>query len=131
MTKKHTIAKKPSYCEESSKISSGPCPVKEALQFLSGAWTLEIYWVLGRGPLRFGELKRQLGPVSAKVLTHRLRDLEDLGVLEREVKETYPPQVEYSLTAFGRKFEPILESIAAVGQGLLRKSKKTAAQQNS
>lgn len=107
---------------------SDRCPLKEALQFLSGAWTLEIYWNLGDGALRFGELKKRLNGVSAKVLTQRLRDLEDLGVIHREVKETFPPQVEYSLTPFGKKFVPILESIAEVGQGLLRKSKQQKVQ---
>ncbi len=131
MKKKMISDKKQASCQSSGQFSQGPCPVKEALRFLSGAWTLEIYWALKSGPLRFGQIKRQLGSVSAKVLTHRLRDLEDLGVLEREVKETYPPQVEYSLTSLGLKFGPILETIASVGQGLLRKSKKTAAQQKS
>jgi DNA-binding HxlR family transcriptional regulator len=58
------------------------------------------------------------------VLTHRLKDLEDLGVIDREVKDTYPPQVEYSLTEFGRGFLPIIDMIAAHGQKLVRKSKR-------
>ena len=97
------------------------CPVREALQFLNGAWTAEIYWNLNAKPLRFGELKRALQGVSAKVLTHRLRELEEQGVLHREVKDTSPPQVEYSLTPFGKKFVPVLESIADVGRMLLKK----------
>ncbi len=94
---------------------------------MSGAWTLEIYWNLSEAPIRFGELRRRLTGVSAKVLTHRLRDLEDLGVVHREVKETFPPQVEYSLTDLGHKFLPILDSIAEVGQSLIRKSKREQA----
>jgi DNA-binding HxlR family transcriptional regulator len=98
---------------------TSPCPIQEVTKFLAGAWTPEIFW-----NLRFGELQRAIGGVSAKVLTQRLRDLEDLDVVAREVKDTYPPQVEYSLTPLGRSFGPILESIAEVGQKLIRKSKR-------
>ena len=100
------------------------CPVREAVKFLAGAWTLEIYWNLNHQNMRFGDLRRILNGVSPKVLTQRLRDLEDLGVVNRQVLETYPPQVEYSLTEFGRQFLPIIDQIAQVGQNLVRKSKK-------
>ena len=107
------------------KIDSIPrCPIHETVKFLAGAWTLEIYWNLRDQSLRFGELRRKLGTVSPKVLTQRLRELEDLGVLHREVLDTSPPQVEYSLTASGRLFIPIIDAIAEVGQKLVRKSKR-------
>lgn len=105
-------------------VSGQPCPVKEAVKFLAGAWTLEIYWNLNDKDMRFGDLRRSLVGVSPKVLTQRLRDLEDLGVIHRQVLETYPPQVEYSLTDFGRQFLPIIEQIAEVGKKLVRKSKR-------
>jgi DNA-binding HxlR family transcriptional regulator len=101
-------------------LNAGKCPMKEALQFLAGAWTVEVYWNLREGPMRFGVLRRSVG-ASAKVLTDRLRELEEWGVVDRAVKDTFPPQVEYSLTAFGKKFVPILEAIAEVGQGLIRR----------
>ena len=102
------------------------CPVKEVLTFLSGAWTAEIYWNLRQGPLRFGELQRAVGGVSAKVLTQRLRDLEDLGVIDRDVVPSSPPQVSYSLTRLGQSFDPILDSMAEVGKKLIRKSASRA-----
>jgi DNA-binding HxlR family transcriptional regulator len=106
------------------KKCDGPCPVKKAVQFLSGAWTLEIYWHLREGPKRFGELRRLLGKVSSKVLTERLRSMEELEVVNREVlTETYPPQVEYSLTPFGKSFIPIIDLIAIIGKKLLKKPK--------
>ena len=112
------------------KHKASPCPMKEALQFLAGAWTLEIYWHLRQGPLRFGQLKNALQTVSPKVLTQRLRDLEDLGVVDRNVIESYPPQVEYSLAEFGKKFLPILDQIAEVGSNIIRKSKTKSDQNN-
>ena len=100
------------------------CPVKTAVQFLAGAWTLEIYWYLSQSSLRFGDLRRSLVSVSPKVLTQRLRDLEELGILKRTVLETYPPQVEYELTPLGRKFIPIIDLIADLGRELTRRPHK-------
>lgn len=103
------------------KTESHQCPVKEAMKFLSGAWTLEIYWYLRQGPLRFGELIRSLETVSAKVLTQRLRELEEKKIIKRKViVESAPPQVEYSLTELGRKFLPAIDSIAEIGKKLLK-----------
>lgn len=109
--------------EPMSPEAGGRCPVKEAVQFLAGAWTLEIYWSLRHCPLRFGELRRQLGTVSSKVLTQRLRNLETLGIVKRQVLESSPPQVEYSLTPLGKNFLPIIDLIAEIGQGLIQNSK--------
>gem|GEM_PF-189979 len=112
---------------QSSGKSSEKCPIREAVRFLAGAWTLEIYWNLRSGPMRFGELRRQLVGVSPKVLTQRLRDLEDLGVLLREVQSQYPPHVAYSLTPLGLQFVPILDRIAEVGSNLTRRSRSAGA----
>lgn len=100
------------------------CPVKVAVQFLAGAWTLEIYWYLSQSSMRFGDLRRSLVTVSPKVLTQRLRDLEELGILKRTVLETYPPQVEYELTPLGRKFIPIIDLIADLGRELTKRPHK-------
>ena len=99
---------------------SGPlpagCPLEHSLKLLAGAWTPQILWFLQTEPRRFGDLKRDLGPVSAKVLTTRLRELEKKGVIARKVMHTSPPTVEYALTELGRKMGPILETIAEVGK---------------
>lgn len=100
------------------------CPVKMAVQFLAGAWTLEIYWYLSQSGMRFGDLKRSLVTVSPKVLTQRLRDLEELGIVRRTVLETYPPQVEYDLTPLGRKFIPVIDLVADLGRDLVKRPKK-------
>lgn len=107
---------------------SGPapmgCPLETSLKLLAGAWTPKILWYLQSEPRRFGDLKRDLGEISAKVLTTRLRELEKRGVIAREVKHTSPPTVEYSLTPLGRRLNPILESIAEVGSELNKLEKK-------
>jgi DNA-binding HxlR family transcriptional regulator len=101
------------------------CPVKEVLKFLAGAWTVEIFYHLLEKPLRFGEIQRAIG-ASPKMLTTRLRELEDWGVVRREIVSSKPVAVYYHLTEFGREFGPVMEAIVAVGDKLLtgRKERK-------
>ncbi len=63
------------------------------------------------GPKRFGELTRLLHGVSARTLTRQLRELEDCGVITRQVYQQIPPKVEYSLTPLGRRLKPILSAM--------------------
>jgi DNA-binding HxlR family transcriptional regulator len=67
-------------------------------------WTVQIVRVLGRGPLRFNALRREVGEISQKVLASTLRDLEENGLVSRTVTPVNPPQVEYALTNLGRDF---------------------------
>ncbi len=101
---------------------SGPvpmeCPLEFSLKLLAGAWTPQIVWYLQTEPRRFGDLKRDLGNVSAKVLTTRLREMEKKGIITREVMPTSPPTVEYALTDVGRKIGPALQSIVEVGEAI-------------
>ncbi len=101
---------------------SGPvpkgCPLEESLKLLAGAWTPKILWYLQSEARRFGDLKRDLGRISAKVLTTRLRELENRGVITRTVMHTSPPTVEYALTDLGKQLGPILKAIAEVGKEL-------------
>jgi DNA-binding HxlR family transcriptional regulator len=89
-----------------------------SLKLLAGAWTPQIVWYLQSEPRRFGDLKRDLGGVSAKVLTTRLREMEKKGIITREVMPTSPPTVEYTLTAVGYKIGPALQSIVEVGEAI-------------
>ena len=94
---------------------SEDCPLEDCLRVIAGAWTPKILWYLQDEPRRFGDLKRDLGTISAKVLTSRLRELEEKGVITRSVMPTSPPTVEYALTPLGRKLEPVLKAIVEVG----------------
>lgn len=92
------------------------------MAFIGGAWTPNILWYLSSGPRRFSELRTDIPLVSAKVLTQRLRELEERGILTRSVMQTSPPSVEYGLTPLGLEFMPVIEAIAVVGQRLKDKS---------
>ena len=76
-----------------------PKPTHELLQLLTRPWTMHILWVLNTsGPTRFGALRRQIDGISSRVLTERLRDLEERGFIVRDYKPTIPPAVTYGLT---------------------------------
>ena len=97
-----------------SKAAKG-CPMDSLLRLLMGPWTTYILWVLrSNGPTRFGELKRRVGGVSAKMLTERLRLLETAGVITRDYQPTIPPQVTYSLAQRGRELHPVLDQLNSI-----------------
>jgi DNA-binding HxlR family transcriptional regulator len=89
------------------------CPLDPVLNLLALKWLVHIVWFLGRqDSLRFAELQRQLpGHVSAKVLSARLKQLENLKVVEREEKAMKPPHVIYRLMKYGRTINDILLGI--------------------
>jgi DNA-binding HxlR family transcriptional regulator len=77
--------------------------VHETLARIADKWTLVAIDALdGAGALRFGELRRRMGPISQKMLTKTLRQLERDGLVRRAVYAEVPPRVEYRLTALGR-----------------------------
>ena len=68
------------------------------------------------GTKRFGELKKSIGSVSQKVLTAQLRDMEESGLIHRQVYAEVPPRVEYSLTELGLSLKPILDAMKNWGE---------------
>jgi DNA-binding HxlR family transcriptional regulator len=77
--------------------------VQETLARIADKWTLVAIDALdGPRPLRFGELRRRMGPISQKMLTKTLRQLERDGLVQRTVYPEVPPRVEYRLTRLGR-----------------------------
>jgi DNA-binding HxlR family transcriptional regulator len=99
------------------------CPLTECMAILGGAWTPNVIWYLGAGPRRFSELKGDIPPITARVLTKRLRDLEQQAVITRRVMPTSPPSVEYALTDLGKELLPAIQAIVDVGERLKFKQK--------
>jgi len=91
------------------------CPIDAVLRLLMGPWTTYILYVLRtQGPRRFGELKREVGGISAKVLTERLRMLEEARLVHRDYQATIPPQVTYSLAPRGAELTPMLDMVSGL-----------------
>lgn len=84
------------------------CPVRQVLDHVSAKWSVLILLELHRGPVRFNGLLRALPDVSRRMLTQSLRNLERDGIIRRDVFDTKPPSVQYSLTALGQGFMPHL-----------------------
>ena len=76
--------------------------VAQVLGRIGDKWTVLVIEMLGRQPMRFNELKREIGGISQKVLTSTLRGLERDGFVKRTVHPTIPPRVDYVLTSMGR-----------------------------
>jgi DNA-binding HxlR family transcriptional regulator len=97
------------------------CPIAECMRLLRGAWAPNVIWYLSAQPRRFGELRVDIPKISARVLSARLRELTDNGVIARRVVPTSPPSVEYELTELGRELVPAITAIVEVGRKLKRR----------
>lgn len=91
------------------------CPIANCMSLLAGAWTPQIVWALSAGPRRFSELRADLPGVSAKMLTARLRLLEDRRLVTRTDMPTSPPTVDYALTDLGQELLPVIRMMGDVG----------------
>ena len=87
------------------------CPVETTLKIIGDKWKVLILRDLFTGTKRFNELKRSLKDVSQKMLTQQLRELENDGIIHREVYPVVPPKVEYSLTELGNTLKPVIDSM--------------------
>ena len=91
------------------------CPMDFILRMLMGPWTTYILYNLRtHGPQRFGELKRRVSGISAKMLTERLRTLEGAALVKRDYEATIPPKVTYSLTKRGGELDEVMDRLAEI-----------------
>ena len=100
--------------QRAAKESQGPQmlpPIRlllgaeKVLSLFISKWAVRVVYSLGRGPKRHSEIRRELRPISQKVLTSTLRDLETAGLVQHEVIGSKAPYVSrYSLTTMGRSF---------------------------
>jgi len=91
-------------------------PAERALKVISGRWKAIILYHLFERPQRLSELQRLLPDVSQKMLIQQLREMEEHGLVHREVFRQMPPRVEYSTTALGFSFEPVLQALCEWGR---------------
>ena len=95
---------------------AGCTAVTTTLAIIGGKWKILILYHLCAGTQRFNELRRLLPDITQRMLTLQLRELEDDGIVHREVYPQVPPKVEYSLTAFGATLIPVNEVMDAWGK---------------
>ncbi|MBM7554204.1 DNA-binding HxlR family transcriptional regulator [Thalassobacillus pellis] len=88
------------------------CPkFEKAFQILGKRWMGVILYVLESGPMRFNTIANQIPEISKKMLTERLKELEENGLVERKVYPETPVRIEYSLTEKGIAITPALSEI--------------------
>ncbi|WP_214410503.1 winged helix-turn-helix transcriptional regulator [Sphaerisporangium fuscum] len=87
------------------------CPVEITLATLRGRWTTLVVRELLRGERTYSELREALPALSDKVLSDRLAQLTEAGVLDRLRRPGWPPRVRYALTPHGRRLGPVLQAL--------------------
>jgi DNA-binding HxlR family transcriptional regulator len=92
--------------------ASGVCPhFHAAIELIGKRWTGAIVCALTERPMRFGELGKAVPGLSDRLLSQRLRELEEEGLVQREVEAGSPVRVTYSLTAMGRELDPAIKEL--------------------
>lgn len=97
-------------------LSKNGCPktmlsIRDALEALEGKWKLLILFSLSGGPKRFKEISREVTGITDKTLSRELKSLETNQLIKREVFDTFPPKVQYSITEHGISLEKVLEEL--------------------
>lgn len=92
-------------------------PFGYTLSIIGGKWKMIImFWLVEYEVLRYGELKRCIGPISDKILNQQLKELEKDDIIIRTEYPQIPPKVEYSLSDRGLSLMPLLEEICRWGE---------------
>lgn len=91
-------------------------PAERALKVIGGRWKVFVLYFLFEGPRRLSELRRLIPEVSQKVLVQQLRELEEHGIVHREVFAEVPPRVVYSVTKLGMSLRGIVAALCDWGK---------------
>lgn len=97
-------------------LTKGGCPktalsIKDALEALEGRWKLLILFSLSTGNKRFKQISKEVTGITDKTLSKELKNLEANKLIKRDVYDTFPPTVEYSITAHGKSLEKVMEEL--------------------
>ena len=98
------------------KQKNSACPFKlkasrDALEIIQGKWRIPIVISLTYGTKRFGEIQRDIGDVSPKMLSQELKALEENKIISRTLYDSMPVTVEYSLTPLGHSMKNLLAEL--------------------
>ncbi|MBX2873115.1 MAG: helix-turn-helix transcriptional regulator [Saprospiraceae bacterium] len=100
---------------ENEKRLEDTCGLTYAMILMKGRWTINVMWRIHNGANRYGLLKKEIEGISEKMLTQRLRDLEEMGLVIRKDFRTVPPHVEYHLSSAGEAFVPVIMALCEWG----------------
>lgn len=108
------------------------CSMEAALHIMGGKWKgVILYHLFKDGTLRFSELQRFMTSINQRLLTKQLRELEEDGLIIRQVYPVVPPKVEYSLSEEGRELNKLVLDLSLWGRKWLEKrGLKTAVEED-
>lgn len=89
------------------------CPIETTFKIIGKRWTVLIIREMLRGTTQFNRFLENIEGITPKVLTQRLRELQQFGIVRRRIVSDYPIRVEYELTDLGKDFEPVLLAAAS------------------
>lgn len=102
------------------KRNTDVCPVKKTMELIGSKWKMRLIDKMRDGEKRYGELKRLVPDISEKMLIQELKQLVEVGLVEKRAYPEIPPRVEYKLTDKGEKVLPIVDSIVIFGMQVLQ-----------
>lgn len=91
------------------------CPAQGLLKLLSGKWKPEIFRLAVESPLRFSNLLRQIEGSNKQSLSVALKELDEVGLLEKVIIRQKPLHIEYNLTEKGKSLIPIFKQLEDLG----------------
>jgi len=121
MSNKSTTVKSQRPPNKAIRTEPRLCPAIGFCRIAGGKYKLRILWTLTKRPRRYGEIRTSLlrgtlgQPVTPRVLSRELKELQKRGLIARKQFNVVPPKVEYSLTSRGRTLVPILNAIVEWG----------------
>lgn len=98
------------------------CPLIAFDQIVGGKYKLRTLWVLTNGPCRYGGIRKSLviacqgKPVTPRILSRELKELQKRGLINRKQYPVVPPKVEYSLSPLGERLIPVINQVIRWGK---------------
>jgi DNA-binding HxlR family transcriptional regulator len=86
-------------------------PVRDALEVINGKWKLPIIVALSFGPRRFKQISKEVHGITDKMLSKELKDLEMNKLVKRNIYDTFPPTVEYTITEHGQSLKKVINEL--------------------
>lgn len=96
--------------KSNSVLDSHPY-LRQTLSLVTDKWVVAVLYILSQGTKRYGEIQKEVGDISQRMLTRTLRDLERNGLVHRQVYPVVPLMVEYSLTSLGKSLVEVVKNL--------------------
>jgi len=95
--------------------------VQDTLYVISGKWKLPIMIAINQGNHRFRDIQRSVSPITTRVLSKELKDLEQNKLVIRRVYDSSPPMVEYTVAPYCKSLAPLVDEMISWGKNHRKK----------